>query len=274
MKKIISVAMCVLLSLGLFGFSALAVAEPNDVYVSISDEKGELVLAYASVALSDEDGDGNLTVNDALIGAHKAYYKDGAEGFASEETVYGCSITKLWGFAGGAAYGYCVNDGSAMSCYDPVKAGDHIKAFVYTDTENFSDLYCFFDKTTVFTENNDTVTLTLYANSYDANWNIVKNPVSGAEILIDGKASGIMTDENGKAEIPVEKRFNFTVSAQSDSQTIVAPVCLIYVPVFVGPGLSFVSADMLFVITAVSIVAIAGIAIAIVIVVKKRRNHA
>ena len=262
MKKIISVAMCVLLSLALFGFSALAGAEPNDVYVSISDEKGELVLAYASVALSDEDGDGNLTVNDALIGAHKAYYKDGAEGFASEETVYGCSITKLWGFAGGAAYGYCVNDGSAMSCYDPVKAGDHIKAFVYTDMENFSDLYCFFDVTTVSAEINETITLTLYSNAYDENWNLVKKPVYGAEILIDGKASGIMTDENGKAEISVKAWRDFTVSAKSDSETLVAPVCMVRVD----------AGNVLMVTVALSIVAIIGIVI--VIVVRKRKNHA
>ena len=268
MKKIISVLFCMLFALSLFGFSAFATTPiPESVYVSISDEKGELVLAYASVTLSDEDGDGTLTVNDALIGAHKAYYKDGAEGFASEETVYGCSITKLWGFAGGGAYGYYVNDDSAMSCYDPVHTGDHIKAFVYMDTENFSDLYCFFDVMTVFAEINDTVTLTLYANTYDANWNVVKNPVSGAEILIDGKASGIMTDENGKAEISVKTWRNFTVSAKSDSETIVAPVCLVTVG---GENTNHVLLAM----TVLSVVAIAGIAITVVIVMKKRRNHA
>ena len=161
MKKIISLALCMVLSFTLFGFSVFAEVPPHVVYVSISDENGALVLAYGSVTLADEDGDGNLTVNDALIGAHKEYYKDGAEGFASEETIYGCSITKLWGFVGGNGYGYCVNDSSAMSCYDLIQTGDHIKAFVYMDTENFSDLYCFFDVTTVSAEINDTVTLTL-----------------------------------------------------------------------------------------------------------------
>ena len=270
MKKIISVLFCMLFAISLFGFSAFAAPIPQSVYVSISDEKGELVLAYASVTLSDEDGDGNLTINDALISAHKEYYKDGTAGFASEETAYGCSITKLWGFAEGSAYGYYVNDSSAMSCYDPIKSGDHIKAFVYTDTENFSDLYCFFDQTFVSAELNDKVTLTLYANTYDANWNVVKTPVSGAEILIDGKASGIMTDENGQAEISLKKVRNFTVSAKSDSQTIVAPVCIIRVPSVFSTD----SADMLLAMTVLSVVAIAGIAITVVIVMKKRRNHA
>ena len=267
MKKIISVLFCMLFALSLFGFSAFATPIPESVYVSISDEKGELVLAYASVVMNDEDGDGTLTVNDALIGAHKEYYKDGAAGFASEETAYGCSITKLWGFAEGSAYGYYVNDSSAMSCYDPIQAGDHIKAFVYIDTESFSDLYCFFDQTTVSAEINDTITLTLYANSYDANWNVIKNPVSGAEILIDGKASGIMTDENGKAAISVKTWRNFKVSAKSDSQTIVAPVCLVTVG---GENTN----HMLLAMTVLSVVAIAGIAITVVIVMKKRRNHA
>ena len=267
MKKIMSVLFCMLFALSLFGFSVFATPIPESAYVSISDEKGELVLAYASVALNDEDGDGKLTINDALIGAHKAYYKDGAEGFASQETIYGCSITKLWGFAGIDCYGYCLNDGSAMSCYDPVQSGDHIKAFIYTDTENFSDSYCFFDVTTVSAEINDTITLTLYANSYDASWNIVKAPVSGAEILIDGKASGIMTDENGKAEISVKTWRNFTISAKSDSKTIVAPVCLVSVG---GENTN----HMLLAMTVVSVVAIVGIAITVVIVMKKRRNHA
>ena len=267
MKKIISVLFCMLFALSLFGFSAFATPTPQSVYVSISDEKGELVLAYAPVVMNDEDGDGTLTVNDALIGAHKEYYKDGAAGFASEETAYGCSITKLWGFAEGSAYGYYVNDSSVMSCYDPIQAGDHIKAFVYIDTESFSDLYCFFDQTTVSAEINDTITLTLYANSYDANWNVIKNPVSGAEILIDGKASGIMTDENGKAAISVKTWRNFKVSAKSDSQTIVAPVCLVTVG---GENTN----HMLLAMTVLSVVAIAGIVIAVAIVVKKRRNHA
>ena len=270
MKKIISATLCILFALSLFGFSVFAEVAPKEVYVSISDENGALVLTYASVTLADEDGDGNLTINDALIGAHKEYYKDGAEGFASEKTAYGCSITKLWGFAGGNGYGYCVNDSSAMSCYDTVKEGDHIKAFIYTDTENFSDLYCFFDQTFVSAEPNEKVTLTLYANTYDANWNVVKTPVSGAEILIDGKATGIMTDENGKAEITVNKVRN-TVSAKSDSQTIVAPVCIIFVLFVYGPGPG--STDMLLAMTVLSVVAIAGIAVAVVIVVKKRRNH-
>lgn len=261
MKKLISVALCLMLSLSLLGFAAFAEPAADNVYVSISDEKGELVLAYASVGISDEDKDGVWTINDALISAHKAYYKNGAEGFASEETVYGCSITKLWGYAEGSAYGYSLNDNSAMSCYDTIQPNDHIKAFVYTDTENFSDLYCFFDVTAVSAEVNDTVTLTLYANTYDANWNTVKAPVSGAEILINGEASGIMTDENGKADISIQKGKDLTVSAKSDSQTLVAPVCIIHVPS---------ANNTMLVAMLIAIVAIAGIALTAVIVIKKR----
>ncbi len=264
MKKIVSITFCILVAFSLFGFSVFGESESNDVYVSISDKNGVLVLPYASVTLNDEDGDGNLTVNDALIGAHKAYYEKGAEGFASEETAYGCSITKLWGFAGGSGYGYFVNDSSAMSCYDPVQAGNHIKAFVYTDTESFSDLYCFFDQPSVSAEINDTVTLTLYANTYDENWNTVKLPLAGAEILINGKASGIITDENGKAEFSVKQWGDLTVSAKSKDKVLVAPVCVIRVD----------AANMLLAMTVLSVVAIAVIATVTVIFIKKRRNHA
>ncbi|MBQ3489627.1 MAG: hypothetical protein IJA86_03450 [Clostridia bacterium] len=264
MKKIISIVFFILLSFSLFGFSVFGESESNDVYVSISDESGALVLAYAPVSLIDEDGDGNLTVNDALIAAHKAHYKNGAEGFASEETPYGCSITKLWGFAGGSGYGYCVNDSSAMSCYDPVQVGDHIKAFIYTDTESFSDVYCFFDQTSVSAKINDTVILTLYANTYDENWNTVKLPLAGAEILVNGKDSGIVTDANGKAEISVKMWGDITVSAKSDSKVLVAPVCIVCVD----------AGEMLLAMTVLTIAVIAAIAAAVVIIMKKRRNHA
>ena len=130
-------------------------------------------------------------------------------------------------------------------------------------------MYCFFDQTFVSAELNDKVTLTLYANTYDANWNVVKAAVSGAEILIDGKASGIMTDENGQAEISLTKARNFTVSAKSDSQTIVAPVCIIHVPSVFGTD----SADMLLAMTVLSVIAIVVIAAVTVIFLKKRRNH-
>ena len=43
MKKLISIALCLMLSLSLLGFTALAEPASDNVYVSISDENGALV---------------------------------------------------------------------------------------------------------------------------------------------------------------------------------------------------------------------------------------
>lgn len=48
------------------------------VYVTISDA-GVLKVAQEPVAVTDGDGDGALTVHDALLAAHDALYQGGAE---------------------------------------------------------------------------------------------------------------------------------------------------------------------------------------------------
>ncbi len=230
MKKLAGIVCCWAILASLFSFTVFAEANPlSTVFVSIADENGNLVLAYESVELSDADGDGALTVGDALANAHEAHYKDGKKGFSSEQTQYGTSMTKLWGVVNGGSYGCFVNNASAMSCSDAVKAGDHIYAFVYTDTLMFSDNYSYFDVQSVTAKRGDTVTITLRASGYDENWNPYTAPVANAVILVDGEDSGIRTDENGSASIAVDFRQNAVLSARSDDQIITPPVCLISV---------------------------------------------
>ena len=63
MKKILSVLLALAMLVSLAAFAE----EAPTVYVSISDDTGTLTLAYAPVALSDQDGDGALTICDALM---------------------------------------------------------------------------------------------------------------------------------------------------------------------------------------------------------------
>jgi len=51
------------------------------------------------------------------------------------------------------------------------------------------------------TQTRDTITLTCRYNGFDANWNAVNLPLSGATITLNGKS--YITDENGVANIPV-----------------------------------------------------------------------
>lgn len=220
MKKILSAA-AVVAAMGMLSVSAFA-----DAYVTISDDKGDLVLVQKEVELSDADGDGAVTISDVLYNAHEQFFDGGAEaGFASADGDYGLMLTKLWGIENGGSYGYYVNNTAAMGLSDPVNDGDFVNAFVYTDTTNFSDTYCYFDENTIDSDTGD-VTLTLSAATFDVNWSPITVPVAGATITINGKKSDYVTDENGEVTVKFSGDGEFVISAVSDDQTLVPPVCI------------------------------------------------
>ncbi len=225
MKKIFASILSVLAVSAVCGTSAFA-AEEENVFVTIADANGDLVLAVQSITVTDVDGDGTLTINDALYTAHETYYDGGAKaGYASAETEYGKSITKLWGTEQGSGYGYYVNHKSAMSLDDPLSHDAVINAFVFTDTTNFSDTYCYFNADGISVIKDTEITLTLNAAAYDENWNPIVVPVEGATITIDGEKTDFVTDAQGMARIRLEKEGEVIISAVSDTQTLVPPAC-------------------------------------------------
>lgn len=220
MKRTLSLILTALLCT--LTIPACGEAEPqNAVYVTIAN--GDLMLAYDAVELSDADGDGALTVNDALYLAHEENYDGGAEaGYANETTDYGLSLAKLWGTDNGGSFGYLVNNVSSMSLTDPVAVGDHVVAYAYTDLAAWSDSYCFFDVTEAAAGE---ITLTLTMNGYDEAWNAITLPVEGAIITIDGAATDYVTDADGKVTLTAKK--GVVISAKSDTMTLVPPVCIV-----------------------------------------------
>ena len=226
MKKVISLFTALLILTALF----VPCFAADEVKVNVTIANGTLVLTNAEVTVTDTDGDGKLTVNDALYAAHEQAYEGGAEaGYGSAMTEYGLSLTKLWGVENGGSYGYYVNNASALSLSDEVKAGDHVSAFVYTDTVAWSDAYVYFDAFEKSAKAGDEVTLTLSEVGFDLEWNAVALPVEGATILIDGKDSGVKTDENGKAVIKLANAGTYTVSASKEGKNLVPPVCTLTV---------------------------------------------
>lgn len=225
MKKFLSLLLTMLM---LVSLTASAEAAPT-VYVSISDDAGALVLAYAPVALTDADGDGALTICDALMLAHEVYCPEGAEGFLAEDTEWGKSLYVLWGVDNGGSYGYCLNDASAWSLVDPVKDGDHVKAYVYTDVMAFSDTYAYFNAPVATAAVNAEVALTLSAAGYDEAWNPVTLAVVGATITVNGEKTEVVTDETGAAVLTFAAAGTYTVSAVSETMTLVPPVCIVTV---------------------------------------------
>lgn len=226
MKKILSALLVLAMLVSLTAFAENA--DPT-VYVSISDDAGKLVLAYAPVALTDVDADGALTISDALSAAHTAYHPDGVNAFRAENSEWGLSLYKLWNVENGGSYGYMLNDVSAMSLLDPVKDGDHVKAFVYTDLTSFSDTYTFFTAPVAAAAVNAEVALTLSANGYDEAWNPVTFPAAGAMITVNGEKTDVVTDENGQCVLTFPATGVYTVSAVSADKPLVPPVCIVTV---------------------------------------------
>lgn len=225
MKKFLSVLLMLVM---LLPCAAFAEAAPT-VYVSISDDAGALVLAYAPVQVSDLDADGALTICDALAAAHAAAHPDGADAFLAENTEWGKSLYRLWGVENGGSYGYMLNDISPLSLLDPVQAGDHVKAYAFTDLTAWSDTYCYFAASVAAVAANEELSLTLFAAGYDANWAPVILPVAGAALTVNGEKTESITDENGQAVLTFAAAGTYVISAVSDQMTLVPPVCIVTV---------------------------------------------
>lgn len=206
--------------------ATIASADTAKVYVTISDKDGKLVLTQEEITVTDADKDGYLTINDSLYCAHEAKYEGGAEaGYASAYGDYGLSLNKLWGTANGGSYGYYVNNKSAWSLGDTVETGDYVKAFVYTDLTAWSDTYCYFDVHTITAEVGKEISLTLSAAGYDNDYNPIVLPVEGANITLNGEKTTFTTDKDGKVTITVDEEGAYIISAVSDTQVLVPPVC-------------------------------------------------
>lgn len=227
MKKLAAAIISALTLTSVCSLSASAEGtESVNVYVTIADSNGAIALAAESIEVYDVDSDGELTINDALYIAHEEHFDGGAAaGYASVNGSYGLSLTKLWGTENGGSYGYYLNNSSAWSLADKVSEGDYINAFVYTDLSSWSDTYCFFDVNTVEAEADSEVVLTLSAAGYDSEWNPISVPVEGAYITLNGEKTEFKTDSEGKVSVKFINGGSYVISAASDSQILVPPVC-------------------------------------------------
>ena len=229
MKKVITLFTTLALLLSLLAIGASAEEKSTSVqttldtaYVTVA-VKGALVAVQVPVVLDDYDNDGALTVNDALYGLHEKSYEGGAAaGYASYQSDYGLSMSKLWGDESGA-FGYYLNNASCMSLVDSVKDGDHVTAFVYASAD-WSDVYSYFDINRTVIDAGQSVTLTLCAAGYDENWAPITYPVEGATVTVDGRATSLVTDAEGKVTLTLEAG-EHVISATHGTLTLVPPVC-------------------------------------------------
>lgn len=227
MKKSLSVILSAALTAGVLTAAVSAEELSAEVYVTIADENGKLALANEKIEVKDIDGNGALTIDDALYCAHEAKFDGGAEaGYKSADSDYGRYLEKLWGVENGGSYGYYLNNASTMSLDDKIISGDYVNAFVYTDLTAWSDTYCYFDTASVSAEVNEPISLTLTAAGYDENYAPVTFPVANAVITANGVETEFVTDNEGKVEIALDGPEYYVISAVSSEKVLVPPVCL------------------------------------------------
>ncbi|MCQ4774120.1 leucine-rich repeat protein [Lacrimispora saccharolytica] len=158
---------------------------PNaQIYVTISvkgqfaKSKDGSTMAQKAVTVQDLNKDGMLSVDEALMAAHKAYYDgDVTNGYGTEESQYGTMLTKLWGDESGS-FGYWKNDTSCMSLDDEVKENDNLVAFVYKS--GYLDAYTKFNLKEYSVEAEDPFTVQLEKAGYDESGNTIFSDYDGA----------------------------------------------------------------------------------------------
>ena len=227
MKKILILA--AVLMFALIPAYANEAEKEITAFVSITNDTGALCLAAEEITVTDVDQDGALTIHDAIYCAHVQKHELGAEAFLTENTQWGISMIRLWNVENGGSYGYYLNDASAWSMADPIQAGDHVKAYAYTDMETWSDTYSFFD--VLFAEANvgAEIALTLSAAGFDANFAPIALKVENAVLTVNGEQTAVKTDAEGKAVLSFKEAGEYVISAESEEMNLVAPVCVITV---------------------------------------------
>lgn len=265
-KRILALLAALVVFVSAAGMLAFADSEGINVYVTVAN--GRLELARRQVTATDTDGDGAITVSDALYAAHEAYYDGGAAaGYCAVSSDYGLSLTRLWGAENGDSYSYYVNNVSAMSLADLISDGDSISAFVYTDLTEWSDTYCYFEQDAVSVSAGSEISVTLLAAGYDENWNPTVVPVEGASITVNGTDSGAVTDAEGKASVVVAEAGENIISAVSSSMNLVPPVCVATVEGAPSDAGEIAPLYILYIVAAVAVAATAA-----VITVRSKRN--
>ncbi|MCQ2438969.1 MAG: DUF4214 domain-containing protein [Oscillospiraceae bacterium] len=221
---------------------------PITAYVNISkdgallkDKSGEPT-ARMKVELDTKTA---YTIDDILRAAHAQYAPGGEAAYGSENGAYGLNLTRLWGVENGGSYGYQINAATreVMGLTDAVADGDTVDACIYENTYPNTEDYTAFTAYTAETETGKALELTLNYYPYDpVTYAMVKTPLSGAVITVDGEATSYTTDADGKVTLTLTEEGEHVISAaktktilvgEEPNQTektvtaITAPVCVV-----------------------------------------------
>ena len=213
-KRLLSLLLVLVMVLGMFPM--VAFAEPADgitVYMTVFNkgefckDKDNAPMWQKPVTVTDTNGDGKYSLDEALAAAHTACYIDGTNGYATEyNEIYGYdAVAKLWGVDTNSTGYYRNNKITATVDQEFLSANDKITAFVYYDEEGWSDRYSYFTESAKTVGVGEEFSLTLKYAGYDAAYNPTELPVATAPIGVYHMATGtysVPTTLKGEEIIP------------------------------------------------------------------------
>ena len=231
-KRLLSLLLALTMALSLVTTGAWAAGQDSiQVTVTIANQgaiavgKNNTLMAQVPVTVTDLNGDGKFTYEEAMKAAHKAYCADGEDGFATS----GGWATMLWGGTDGVGGFYRNNTMTATVDKETIQNGDALTAFSYADTANWSDKYSFFDQSTVSVKTGETLTLNLKKQGY----NEAATPANAALCTIDKTGAfqemNVTTDDKGNATFSFDQAGTYVVSAYGNEDVLVPPVCIVTV---------------------------------------------
>ena len=189
MKKLLSLLLAAVILTSAFG-AAAASAGGVDVVVTVAENGGCPVVCEA-LTVTDADGDGIVTVCDAIAAAASKWGDKASLGFGAS-ALTPAYIKYVWSAGYGSAFGCFVNNKPAASCLDVLADGDYVAAFVYADAAARSDRYSFIEQSG---ESRKDGLLEFYAYYYDAQGEI--EPAAGASVYLDGEITGEAVGDDG-----------------------------------------------------------------------------
>lgn len=202
-------------------------ADPIKVFMTVSDQgviaktnDGD-AMAWKEVTVTDLDKSGDFTYDEALKAAHEAY--NSAEGL---EINSGGWVTKLWGVDNNAAsYSYFQNGKRTdVTTITKISKGDYLVASVNRDALLYADWAAEFNTYEKSVVKGESFDLTI--KGFPAM--TINEPVPGTNLQIgtwkDGaftELDGVVTDENGTAELCFEEPGTYIVTAEGSVTDVV-----------------------------------------------------
>lgn len=210
MKKTVNMIMFSALAAAMIPFRAFAAPESVNVHVTIAQEQ---TVADSNITVTDANGDGKLTGEDALIAAHNIFYPGGADaGFAGEDFIWGMRGSYSFMRNGiGGQDDTVVNPGYA----EELKNGDSLSwaldipaVETYYFVSEFLNRQTYSDSIAQGTELDLKLMHLIPTLPEDV-------PAAGVEILMDGKSTGAVTGADGKAVLKLDTVGEHTISADT-----------------------------------------------------------